>query len=363
MPVEIAYGFVGLQHLFNTRASEVGVERINTALVETAAEHNRMINTLMQELVEDTDVAQEEYRLPNTSTLQPIDENGIPRPRSAQGFYQVAFPIFGGRDAWGANRIASEMMTVEEINDLTVEIQNADADWNSRHIISALLTKTSWTFYDKIASANSKRGLGNITIMPLANGDTVTYPIKGLPPATANHYTGQANAIDDSNNPFPGIYSTLTKYVSNGNNPVIVAYIAENLQTAVEGLASFKEVTDTDIRVGSGNDELIKSISLGFGDELLGKVGRVWVVLWRRMPSNYIISHVRGRAPLARRQIPVASRQGLFPEMYSPDGARKEHRWLRFAGYAVRNRLAALCHYVGNATYQNPTDYTAPLAQ
>jgi hypothetical protein len=49
--------------------------------------------------------------------------------------------------------------------------------------------------------------------------------------------------------------------------------------------------------------------------------------------------------------------------MYSPDGARKEFRWLRFAGYAVRNRLAALCHFVGNATYQNPADYTAPLAE
>ena len=363
MPVEIAYGFVGLQHLFNQRAAEVGTQRINTALEDTAAEHNRMIDTIMEELVEDTDVAQEEYRLPNTSTLQPIDEVGIPRPRQAQGFYKVAYPIMGGGDAWGADRIASELMTVEEINNLTVEIQNADADWNARHIIAALLTKSSWTFYDKIPSASSRRGLGDITIMPLANNDTVIYPRKGLPPATANHYTGQANAIDDANNPFPGFYSTLTAYVSNGSMPVVVSYIPENLQTAVEGLATFKEVTDKDIRVGSANDELVSSISMGFGDELLGKVGRVWVVLWRRMPSNYIVNHVRGRAPLARRQIPVESRQGLFPEMYSPDGARKEFRWLRFAGYAVRNRLAALCHFVGNATYQNPADYTAPLAE
>jgi hypothetical protein len=254
-------------------------------------------------------------------------------------------------------------MTVEEVNQMTVEIQNADADWNARHIIAALLTKTPWTFYDKIASANSNKGLGDITIMPLADGDTVTYPRKGLPPATANHYTGQANAIDDANNPFPGIYSTLTAYTSNGADPVVVAYIPENLQTAVEGLATFKEVTDKDIRVGSANDELINSITLGFGDELLGKVGRVWVVLWRRMPSNYIIAHVRGRTVLKRRQIPAAKLQGLFPEMYSPDGARKEFRWLRFCGYGVGNRLAALCHFVGNATYPNPTDYTAPLAQ
>lgn len=360
--MDIAYGFIGLQHLFNTRVAEAGTQRINTALQETAAEHNRMIETLMGELVEKTTLAQEEYALPNVSTLQPLDEKGIPKPRTAQGSYKVAYPIEGGGDAWGVDRVASELMTVEEVNRQTVDVQNADADWNARHIIAALLAKSTWTFKDKVGP-NGGRGLGDITIMPLANGDTIEYPRKGLPAAVADHYTAQAAAISDGANPFPTFYSKLTTYPSNGSKPTIVSYIPENLRDEVEGLSTFKEMEDPDIKAGANRDVLVANIAAGFGDEVLGKVGKVWVVLWRRMPDNYIISHVRGRKPLKMREYPAAALQGLFPENYSPDGARKEWRWIRYAGFGVANRLAAMCHFVGNATYQNPAEYTPPLAQ
>jgi len=40
-----------------------------------------------------------------------------------------------------------------------------------------------------------------------------------------------------------------------------------------------------------------------------------------------------------------------------------ENRVIRYAGFGVSNRVAGLVHYVGAADYQNPVDYTAPLAQ
>ncbi|MBK7918399.1 MAG: hypothetical protein IPJ94_19510, partial [Chloroflexi bacterium] len=117
--------------------------------------------------------------------------------------------------------------------------------------------------------------LGDITIMPLANGDATEYPVIGQQPQTANHYTAQAAAIDDANNPFPTIYSTLTNYPGNRNKPV-VAYLAESLQASVEALTDFREVEDPDVRARMTRDSLTGSIPVGLGDELLGKVGKVW---------------------------------------------------------------------------------------
>lgn len=361
MTIEIAYGFVGMQSLFNKRVQEVGVRRVFDAITQSAAYHTDMINTLMSILVERTTIAQEEFELPGAGTLQPLDEVGIPRPTDTYGFYKVAYPIQGGGDAWGKNRVTSAMMTVQEANRHTIEAQNKDADWLARHIIAGTLTKTSWTFHDKVGAGGNK-GLGDITIMPLANGDSTEYPVIGQQPQTANHYTGQAAAISDGANPFPTIYSTLTNYPGN-RNATIVAYIAESLQATVEALTDFRELEDPDVRAGANRDELTASIPVGLGDELLGKVGKVWIVLWKRLPDGYILAHARGRTILKMREYPASELQGLFTELHSPDGARMENRVIRYAGFGVSNRVAALCHYVGNATYPNPADYTAPLPQ
>ena len=361
MTIDIAYGFVGMQHLFNKRVTEVGVRRVFDAITQSAAYHTDMINTIMGELVERTTIAQEEFELPGAGTLQPLDEVGIPRPTDTYGFYQVAYPIQGGGDAWGKNRVTSAMMTVQEANRHTIEAQNKDADWLARHAIAAVLSSSSWTYHDKLG-ANGAKGLGDITIMPLANGDATEYPVIGQQPQPANHYTAQAAAIDDANNPFPTIYATLTNYPGNRNGTV-VAYIAESLQASVEALTDFREVEDPDVRASMTRDSLTASIPVGLGDELLGKVGKVWVVLWKRLPDGYIFAHVRGRRVMKMREYPASELQGLFTELHSPDGARMENRVIRYAGFGVSNRVAGLCHYVGNAAYQNPTDYTAPLAQ
>jgi len=361
MPAEIAYGFVGLQQLFNKRVAEVGIPRTFEAIQQSVAEHTRLVNTLMGALVERTTIAQEMFELPGSGTLQPLDEVGIPRPTDVGGRYQVAYPIQGGGDAWGRNRVTSALMTVEEANRHTIEAQNKDADWLARHIIAALLTKDSWTFEDKVG-ADGTRGFGNLTIQPLANGDSTEFPRINGQPAPANHYTAQAVAIDAANNPFPSFYSTLTGYPGQKNSPV-VAYIPENLETAVTSLPTFYEVEDPDIRAGANRDVLTGSIDMGIGDEVLGKVDKVWVVLWKRLPDNYLFAHARGQRVLKMREYPAPALQGLFTESHSPDGARMETRVIRYAGFGVANRVAAMAHYVGGASYVNPANYTAPLLQ
>ena len=115
------YGFVGLQDVFNQRVSEVGVDRVYTAIQDTAAEYNRVVNSIFAAWVTRTTMAQVQIELPGDSTLQPLDEWGNPRPVQPSGNYQMGYPIQGGGTAFGTNRVARAHMTVQEANRLTVE--------------------------------------------------------------------------------------------------------------------------------------------------------------------------------------------------------------------------------------------------
>lgn len=354
-----AYGFVDLQHLFNTRINEVGVERIYTAVQESAAEHNRVINGLLETFVERTTKVQEQFELPGDGTLQPLDENGVPLPVKPSGSYQVAYPIQGGGTAWGGNRVARALMNVREANRHTVDSQTRDADWLRRHIIAALLTNTSWTFEDK-AGRDGSKGLGSITIQPLANGDAVTYVRTGGQNSTDNHYGAQAAAIDDANNPFPAIRKDLTEHPSN-SGPVVV-YVASNLTDSIEGLAGFVPISDPDVQEGANSDRLVSSLARGFGDEVLGKTNKCWIIEWGALPDGYMIAHASGAGPvLGMREYDAEELQGFFTENYSTDGAHTQTSMIRYAGFGVQNRVAAYVYQVGNATYQIPAAFSAPL--
>jgi hypothetical protein len=358
----LAYGFVGLQHLFNERVAEVGVGRIFTAIQESAEEHARQINELNASYVELTTVAKEQIELAGSGTLQPLDEWGNPIPVRPSGSYAVAYPIQGAGTAWGTNRITQAMMTVDEANRNTVESQRMDADWIRRHVLAATFDNVAWTFNDKIGP-NGAKGLGDISIQPLANGDTVTYVKTGGSVATDDHYLAQAAAIDDSNNPFDDIYDELIEHPSNGG-PVVV-YVATSLKTSIQALTAFVEVGDPDLRYGVATTQIDSSVEniRGFGDEVLGKVNKCWIVEWKVLPAGYMIGHAEGGGPvLKQREYSASELQGFFMEEHSDDGARQLTKMLRYAGFGVSNRIGALAYYVGGGAYVIPTDYNAPLA-
>ncbi len=359
----VAYGFVDLQHLFSTRITEAGIERVWTAIKESADEHTRQVDALMSTFVEKTTVAKQQIELAGAGTLQPIDEFGIPRVVKPSGSYAVAFPIQGAGTAWGNNRVTRALMSVEEANRNTIEAQRMDADWMRRHILAATFDNVTWTFNDKVGP-NMSKGLGDITIQPLANGDTVTYVKVGASvPATDDHYLAQAAAIDDSNNPFDDIYDELMEHPSN-SGPVVVQ-VATSLKSSIQNLTSFVEVGDPDLRYGVATTQIggVGSDILGPGNEVLGKVDKCWIVEWKNLPAGYMIGQALGAGPvLKQREYPAAELQGFYMETHSGDGARQEIRMLRYAGFGVSNRVAALCYYVGGGAYVIPTDFGAPLA-
>ena len=350
-----AYGFVDLAHLMADRVTAVGEATVFTAIQESAAEHTRAVNAILGAFVNRTTAAQQRFYLPGSDELQPLDRQGTgnPIPVRPSGYYDIAFPIRGAGTAWGDNRVSRALMTVEEANRNTVNAMMADSRWIKRHVLAALLDKTTETFADE--------SLGNLTIQPLANGDAVLYNRLGGTAATDTHYIAQAAAIADATNPFPSIYTELSEHPSNSGP--YVAYIATNLVSTTEALTNFVPVSDPDIMVGSGTDTLNGTFDRGVGDTVLGKVDKVWVVEWKSLPDDYIIAHARGAgAVLGMREFPAPALQGFFTENNSPDGNLQEMRMIRYAGFGVQNRVAALAYFVsaGDVTFDVPTGYAHP---
>lgn len=364
MANSVPYGFVGIQDLYAQRVQQAGPDRVWDAIADSLAEYSRVADAILGAWAQRTIVAMEQVELAGSGTLQPLDEWGNPLPVQPSGYYQVAYPIQGGGTAFGDNRVTRAIMTVEEVARLTMDAMQRDKDWLIRHALAALFTNTTWTFADKVGP-NGTKGLGDITIQPLANGDSVVYARKGaLTASTDTHYLAQAGAIADNANPFPTIKAELDEHPSN-SGPV-VAYIASDLVTTTTALTEFVEVNDPDIRYGADNDTLSANGAalIGPGKEVLGKTkSGVWVVEAPIIPSNYIVAvSTGGGAPLRMREYAAAELQGLFLENHSPDGNQQISRFIRYAGFGARNRVAALAMRIGNGNYAIPTGYTAPLA-
>lgn len=356
----VAYGFISLQDLFNQRIQTAGVQRVYDAVKTSAEEYTRVVNALLAEFANRTTDAQTQVELPGDGSLQPLDADGNPLPVAPSGSYTVAFPIQGAGTAWGTNRVTRALMTVEEAARATQDALQKDADWNIRHLMAALFDNVAWTFKDE-AGPNGSKGLGNITIQPLANGDSVVYVRKGnVAAATDNHYLAQANAIDDTHNPYETIETELLEHPSNTGR--ILCYIPTALKASTIALSTFKTVADPNVAYTT--TELATNVpQVGPGEEVLGYIEgtKCWIVLWSAMPSDLILAKMEGKAVLKMREYDAPQLQGFFPEQANVDGNHYVNRMLRYCGYGVEDRVGALVYKIGAGAYAIPTGYDAPL--
>lgn len=360
MPVE--FGFIRLSDTFGQRVAQIGVDVVWSAVEETVAEYNRVVNLLMGGIVERTTAAQERFMLPGVATLEPLDEFGNPLPRKTTGFYTVAFPLHRAGYAWGTNRETRALLTVEEVNRELATARQADMDWLLRHMLAAIVDNVAWVHNDP--------QFGALTIQPLANNDAVLYPRRGaLPPAIDDHYAAQAAGIADLTNPYPAIFAELNEHPSNRVSPTspVVSFVASGLVAATEGLAMFRDLTSPLIIPGVAMDRAAPGVQaqLRFGDRVMGVLGNSAHVAieWGALPAGYILSMATGAGPiLKQREQPAAELQGLFPEANDVDGNRREERLIRICGFGVANRIAGHVQQIGNAAYQIPAGFNAPLA-
>ncbi len=356
----VAYGFISLQDLFNQRVQTVGPQRVFDAVQASAAEYSRIVSALLAEFAVRTTIAQTQYELPGDGSLQPLDADGNPLPVAPSGNYTVAFPIQGGGTAWGTNRVTKALITVEEANRNTLDALQKDADWNIRHLLAALFDNVAWTYKDEVGE-NGSKGLGNITVQPLANGDAVIYGRKGgVAAATDDHYLAQSNAIDDTHNPYETIETELLEHPSNTGR--ILCYIPTALKATTIALSTFKSVADPNVAYTT--TELATNVpQVGPGEEVLGYIEgtKCWIVLWSVLPADMIVAKMEGKPILRMREYPSAALQGFFPEAHDVDGNHYVNRLIRYAGYGVEDRVGALVYRIGNASYAIPSGYDAPL--
>ncbi len=359
----VAFGFVDYTHLWKNRIDEMdrGIVILRDAIQRSVQFHNQQADGYLNQFCQRTTMSKERYEMPGGGTLQPLDEeHGLPRPTVRYEGYDVGYPIQAAGDAFGNNRVVRAMMTVQNANDFTVDTQIKDKNWLVDNILAAVFTRADRTYIDRARLGYA--GVGTVTVKGLANNDGTRYITNhGRGVSTDDHYLFQTAAIDPTNNPFPKIYKDLVEHTDTFEGTVDV-YVPDNLLGAIEDLPNFVEVRDADVQAGMGERTLNNVPARGIGDRVIGKVDRCWIISMSRLPNNYMLAQLRGRKPLAMREYPAPSLQGLFTEEFSPDGNHMETRFLRIAGFGARDRTAALVYQIGAGSYSPPAEYSAPLA-
>lgn len=358
-----AYGFVGLEELGRFRIDQVenGTTVFMEAVQKTLDFVNRRNETWRGRLSTDVSVAKEWYEMPGGGTLQDLDEHGNPLPRVHLSAYDVAFPIRGGGDATGNDRISRALMTFADGNRAVQQATRADKRWHLNYMTAALLRNTSYNILDR--GRRRMIGAGSLTIKPLANLDTTEYITNGGDGVgTDNHYLGLVGAISASNNPLPQIYDELIEHMEDpgvGQSEIDV-YVARDQVAAIEALPSFREPRNVNITYGSG-ESTVADGDKGLGDRYVGYADGCHIIRMNSLPNGYLMGHLREAKPLGYRQYPAAQVQGLFQETHMPDGNHMETRFLRYGGYGCRNRVAACVMQVGLAAGGVYTVPTLPM--
>lgn len=355
MANQLLYGFMTLKDLATRRITEVGANTVWDAIQRTVAEHNRQMDAIMGLFASRTTAFKERFISPTIARLQPLDDNGRARPIKTTGYYDVAYPIQAGGSAWGANYVTREKLTVQDANDLTAAMISADIRWVRDHILAALYANATWTFTDDLK--------GSLTIQGLANSDAVKYLLLNGADAGAadTHYLAQANAIGNSDNPFPTIFDELKEHPENGGE--VVAFIPSNLKATVKALTEFNAFTDPNIRPGASSDVVVGTLGVPIPGELIGYTdSKVWICEWRSLPDSYIVATTtQGERPLKMREHEEASLQGFNLVAQRDDHPFYESQWLRYAGFGGYNRVGALVYRIGNSSYAVPTNYGVPM--
>jgi len=281
MANQIAYGFVNLEDVFAERVNDVGVQVVWDAIQASVTEHNTQMSALMQLFVKPAPKPKIRYKTPNVSRLQPAEEIARARPLRVAGYYDVAFPIQMGMAALGDTFIAAAKMLVEDANRYVNALTSADARWMRDHILAALYANVAWTYSDP----NDE--IGTLTIEGLANADAVKYEIMTGADngATDTHYLAQADAIDDTHDPFATIHDELMEHPDNSGE--VVAFIPTNLKTTVKALTHYMPAQDPNVRTGSATDVLAGNLGVSYPGELFGyHDAKVWLVEWRSLPDS-----------------------------------------------------------------------------
>jgi hypothetical protein len=174
MANQVLYGFMNRRDLLDQRVTDSNIPEFNNAIDATLAEHTRQLDSVLSLFAAKTTNFKERYASSVLTRNQPLDENGKALPIKRAGYADVAYPIQGSGNAWGANYITRAKMTGAEVQRITSTLMNGDTRWMRDHLLASLYYGTSggsgWTFTDPLK--------GSLTVLGLANGDSQTYLVQ-----------------------------------------------------------------------------------------------------------------------------------------------------------------------------------------
>lgn len=354
------FGVLGLSDTDRSFVNTLGQRVVYDAVQEVLNRHNEDLRAAYSVFVEQTTSDFKwRYKLPGSGYLQRRGGSAQSAAVKAFGSWDVAFPLedFGAQLA--DNDIALAYMNLQELNRHLDTITIQDINTIRREILVAMFNNANFTFNDPIN--------GDLTVVPLANGDIVTYPpvIGSDSEATENHYLESgyaASAISDANNPFITIKNELEEHFGTPANGSNIVVFLNNAQTAkVEALTDFTEVTDRFVVPGD-TTQTLTGLPANLPGKVLGRVDGTWAVEWRFMPANYMTGlHVEAARPLTQRIDPADTGLGTGLQLvareseHPMDQAHYRHRF----GLGMGNRLNGVVFELGTGgTYTIPTGYS-----
>lgn len=353
------FGAIGINDNDRIFSSTVGQTAIYEVVNQAVTQYNYTLNQVLSAFVEErTTDFKRRYKLPGGGFMGRRGVQARGPAVKAYGQWDVAFPLEDFDEALWDNDVDRAYMTAREFQRHLETIFTRHTNAVRYEVLKALLNNTQRTFVDPLH--------GSLSIEPLANGDTVVYPpvLGSTTEATDTHYleSNYASAsISDTNNPYVTVRDELEEHfgaATGGEN--LVSFINNAERAITESLTDFDEVPDRFIRVGDNTD-----VPMGLPNvpgRILGRVSGVWVVEWRFIPANYIVTtHLEAPAPLIQRSDPDDTGLPADLTLVSEDADYpfEASEWRHRFGFGCGNRLNGVIMELGTGgTYTIPTGYS-----
>ncbi len=363
---DILLGFNDLASRFADRIEDVGIQRVFNAVQTSLTEFSRQVDAASALFMEDVSSYQFQFDLAAHTRLAPIDiEDGTLRPMRAQGHYDVAYPIDAAGGAFGHSRVEQMYMTVEDAMKETAAMQEAYKRWRRDYILAALFTNANRSYVDRLENH------GTLTVMPLANNDTVTYWKRGGQDveATDNHFlthTYAGSDISNTNDPYEAAATEIREHdLVNTGEVVHLIPTASVAPTLL--LTAFKDMPDMNLTQAQDTEYVRGRLGVSVPGTLWGyhATAKSWIAEWASLPSNYMITLMTGGTrPLGRRQPILPGLRGglrLVGEITRWPYTSVQYQVRE--GFGALNRVGAVIDQFNTASpYAAPSGYTTPPA-
>lgn len=352
------FGAIGINdndRVFNATAGQRAIYALASQYV--AAQNDVIAGMLSTFVDETTDEYKRRYKLPGGGYLQKRGGQAQSGAVKAYGSWDVAFPLSEYGDQVAASNVDLAYMTAVEFQRHldTVTVRNLNTV--RFEALYALWNNTARTFTDDL--------WGGLTVQPLANGDSVTYPpvVGTVTEATDDHYRAtNYTTISDSNDPIADIViPELEEHFgqTTGNSPIVVFCNSAQVE-ALSALAATVPVQDRYIAPGSNTD--LVSMLPNVPGRVIGRHSRgAWIVQWDWTPSGYLFGlHMDAPKPLIQRVDPsdTGLPRGLTMVAENEEYPFRGMHWQHRFGFGVGNRLNGVAvQIVASSSYTIPTAY------